>query len=133
MQRTLQKVERKRLNAEVNQKPDARRDDSATGTVHSITPIGKEITVDPTDTDEDFTAAKPGTTPHHSTAEKLEFAVRKIAVTHPVLDRWAVVKKRMGRPSRGPKRKSWATNWRLASLGSNTESGVGSKRRSDHD
>ncbi len=127
VERTLQKVERKRLSADGTEPSSTMRGMSIPRPVRveSVTYIGKEVTVDPTDTDEDFTAemlsatnvleyrdpserldelrgkileqgvakfcarnpdvtrsqvyafVNQGTTPHESTIEKLEAALRQ--------------------------------------------------------
>jgi hypothetical protein len=58
VQRTLRTVDRKRLNADGSEPSTVMRGVTIPRPVHvkSRTRIGKEITVDPTDTDEDFTA-----------------------------------------------------------------------------
>jgi DNA-binding phage protein len=58
VQRTLQTVDRKRLNADGNDPTTVMHGVTIPRPVHVKlrTRIGKEITVDPTDTDEDFTA-----------------------------------------------------------------------------
>jgi hypothetical protein len=128
VKRTLQKVDRKRLNADGAEPSGVMRGVTIARPVRvkSVTYIGKEVTVDPTDTDEAFTAemlsatnvqeyhdpnerldglraeileegvakfvarnpdisrsqvyafVNQGTTPHESTIEKLEAALRKI-------------------------------------------------------
>jgi DNA-binding phage protein len=58
VQRTLQTVDRKRLNADGSEPSIVMRGVTIPRPVHvkSRTRIGKEIIVDPTDTDEDYTA-----------------------------------------------------------------------------
>ncbi len=58
VQRTLRTVDRKRLNADGSEPSTVMRGVTIPRPVHvkSRTRIGKEITVDPTDTDEDYTA-----------------------------------------------------------------------------
>ena len=77
VQRTLRTVDRKRLNADGNEPSTVMHGVTIPRPVHvrSRTRIGKEITVDPTDTDEDFTAEMLSATnvlAYHSPQEKLE-------------------------------------------------------------
>ncbi len=64
VQRTLQTVDRKRLNADGSEPTTAMHGVTIPRPVHvkSRTRIGKEIIVDPTDTDEDYTAKILGAT-----------------------------------------------------------------------
>ncbi len=77
VERTLRKVERKRLKADGSEPtgPMCGATIPRPVRVGSITPIGKEIIVDPTDTNEDFTAEMLGATPvqeYHDPGERLD-------------------------------------------------------------
>jgi hypothetical protein len=77
VKRTLQKVDRKRLNADGSEPSSTMRGVTIPRPVRvkSITPIGKELTVDPTDTDEAFTAEMLSATnvqEYHDSNERLD-------------------------------------------------------------
>ncbi len=77
MQRTLQTVDRKRLNADGSEPTTVMRGVTIPRPVRvkSRTRIGREITVDPTDSNEDFTAEMLSATDvlqYRSPEEKLE-------------------------------------------------------------
>jgi len=77
VQRTLQTVERKRLNAGGSEPTTVMHGVTIPRPVHvkSRTRVGKEITVDPTDTDEDYTAEMLSATDvlqYRSPEEKLD-------------------------------------------------------------
>lgn len=77
VERTLQKVDRKRLNADGSEPIRVMRGTTTPRPVRveSVTPIGKLLIVDPTDMDEDFTAQMLSATDvleYRSAQEKLE-------------------------------------------------------------
>jgi hypothetical protein len=83
VERTLQKVDRKRLNADGSEWSSVMRGMTIPRPVHveSVTHIGKEVTVDPTDTDEDFTAEMLSATnvqKYHNPSDKLNTLRAKV-------------------------------------------------------
>lgn len=77
MKRTLQSVDRKRLNADGAELSGAMRGVTIARPVRvkPVTHIGKEVTVDPTDTDEAFTAEMLSATnvqEYHDPNERLD-------------------------------------------------------------
>jgi DNA-binding phage protein len=77
VQRTLQTVDRKRLNGDGSEPTSVMQGVTIPRPVYvkSRTRIGKEITVDPTDVDEDFTAemlSETSVVEYHDPAERLD-------------------------------------------------------------
>ena len=83
VEKTLRKVDRKRLNADGSEptRPMHGVTIPRPVRVESITPVGKEVIVDPTDTGEDFTAEMLSATPvqeYHDPGERLDALRAKV-------------------------------------------------------